>query len=144
MNLSAFHFSISAKELILKPLTLPKFGVLLPNAIDKFLVSHYTKMCIYLSGFVTLVDTVDESELKRILRLHNQLHISYGKILAHNLASKKKNTALIEIVQKNCAVIETTIERIEDRLNKHYNYAISVNVVDNDWNSPENDHWDNY
>lgn len=106
-------------------------------------VSMYANLFLKISGFEQQINGIDK-------HLANKFINTFSKIipvLTHvvNVNSKRQNNEeLTDIISKVLNKLIDCIDQLEDIANPHYAYQISTSALENDWNNPLNDHWDNY
>ena len=145
MHVSAIRYSFSFQEFLLKSFTFPKVGNLLMTFFSDWIIAAYTKIWVDLSGFHVLVDGLTEQEAAKFLKTHTKM-LGITRCLKQTFPDHH-NVRVMEfkkIVSHIESTLLSTIDQLEEKLNPHYSYQITTFSTDNDWNNPENDHWDNY
>lgn len=140
MDISLISHSNSINSLFLKPFTWPKIGRSISFLFSKYLVRLLTKMWVDFSGFNVLVKDLDDTQAKFFLSYFNKFNSYIDDLNRY----RKKDKALDEIVLKLTKTVRDNIELLEEKLFSNYSYIASTNYPNNDWNDPENDHWDNF
>lgn len=109
-------------------------------------ISLYSRMVLEMVGLASYINQLSIEDAKvlykalsRILALVDFL-VENGDVFNKNAKTRQ----LGEVIKLLSEKISQNLESLEDVIHPHYNYQMTFNSLENDWNEPENDHWDNY
>jgi hypothetical protein len=147
MNISALQYSTFNESyferIFTKILSVPPMGTIIRSFFYRKTISMYANLLLEVSGFQEYIEGLSINEAKafidRFIKIQDVM-----LALQSSIPQTNNNQEFTEIVKNINTKLSENIELLEDVVNHNYAYQISVNYEDNDWNDPQNDHWDNY
>jgi hypothetical protein len=109
-------------------------------------ISLYSRMVLEMVGLASYINQLSIEDAKIQHKALSRISVLIGFLVENSTVFNKnaKTRQLGEVIKLLSEKITQNLELLEDVMHPHYNYQMTFNGLENDWNQPENDHWDNY
>jgi hypothetical protein len=145
-NYQGYALRAFTSESVRSFLSLPPLGSMISTFLFKKITPVYTRMLFEFSELPNFIDELDNTTINKLLIMF-QRHLKMTEVLNTQKSFFEKSPEGIEFAQiigRLNEKVNENIDLLEEKLHPNHSYSVSVNYPENDWNAPENDHWDNY
>ena len=140
------NYNNSVVGFLTKGLSMPPVGQLATGFFYNTITRAYTGIFLEISGFQLYIKDLSVQDATVHLK-HQNSFLRLLMVLVSNkspFANNTKGQELFELITKITDKLKENITMLEDITSNDWAYAASSNHFFEDWNSPENDHWDKY
>ncbi|KAB1063172.1 hypothetical protein F3059_11045 [Salibacter halophilus] len=115
------------------------------NDYEEFAISKIEDANLRIRGAVSQSRNLKNSEAeKELLLLEKMIPVINQFEKSLESSNDEKFRAIKDSFQTFLASVKELHKTLEELADKHHHYKISTPVLSEDWDSEEDDHWDNY